>query len=153
MGRTLRGGVGRVRAAALGAAVGILMGAGGAGAAPWDARDVAAAESYRDAERERADRYRARAAQQEARVGKSVREPASTGESPTDRVETVAERGAVALWSWLAEAFLAEFDLAAIESAIASLRSGWAWWEEEASPRVRRIWEVLGSLEGGAAGS
>jgi hypothetical protein len=40
-------------------------------------------------------------------------------------------------------AFVAEFDRAAVESALAAARSGWTWWEDEASPRVHRIWDLL----------
>ena len=68
------------------AALGVVATLGlGAAGSPWRARDVAAAEQYREAERERAERYRRRVASGEARPARSrteTREPTQRRAAP-----------------------------------------------------------------------
>ena len=129
-------------------------------AAPWDPRDVAAAESYREAERERADRYRAKI----ARTPRSDAPSTPAARTPDDHGRAEAapgwlERAFEALRSTKPEperpkatrgvlsraldALLAEFDRDAIVGAWERAREGWRWWEHEGRPRAVRIWDFV----------
>ncbi|MDH3687791.1 MAG: hypothetical protein OEP95_16285 [Myxococcales bacterium] len=124
----------------------------GAPARPWDARDVAAAEGFRSAERERADRYRARiqtpVASERGRTA-SGREPAKAPKSPVAGRETPRSGGFVSkFFAGIVGAVVDEFDREAIESAARRVRTSLRWWQTEGSPRANRLLEWIADVAG-----
>jgi len=116
-----------------------------ASALTWDARDVAAADAYRSAERDRADRYRARIHASPPSGRESAPEPRPRVERPEPR----RSEGVVSkLIARAGGAVLEEFDREAIESAARRAHTSLRWWQSEGSPRASRALEWIADIVG-----
>lgn len=104
-----------------------------AGAARWDARDVAAAEQYRERERERARRYRSAVARDAAR------KPAPSAPSAEASRELEASTHARRDRSGWREAweFVAELDIPELSAWMESAERASARWQERLEPWLR----------------
>jgi hypothetical protein len=127
-----------VRTGVIAVVVGLLA-IGEAALAGWDPRDIAAAEGYQKAERERAERYRG-----------EVQSRAPTPAPPPRRAETrrpetraANRRGtpprshAEPGWlEWAISTVTGEFDRQALTGVVHEIEAWLSWWNEEAAPRI-----------------
>lgn len=137
--------------AVLAAGTGVFA-AGPAGAWPWRDEDVAAAERYREAERERALRYRSEVARGGASPRAAAGSRSERGAEPPRTVDSArrdapgadGSSGAVSPASrmarWLARAIAGiEIDGATLRRLGGELRTWIGWWREEGLPRWHAI--------------
>lgn len=126
---------------ALAGAAGFLAIGAASGTRPWDARDVAAAEEYRETERARAGRYRAQAANAAASSA-PVRAARTDQPTPEAARSKPAPRRQTADARWLERALapvLDEFDTEAISEMVDEVQGWVSWWNQEAAPRLRNL--------------
>ena len=102
----------------------------------WDPRDVAAADRYRDQERERAERYRAEVAGQPPSGADAVATAERVATRRTEREARRAERREAQRdwWGRAVDGVAGRIDGEAIEGWRERLEALGDWWREEAGP-------------------
>ena len=112
---------------------------GGAALAGWDPRDIAAAEGYQKAERERAERYRgevqgrAPTPAPPPRRAETRRPETRAAQQPGAPPRSQAEPG----WlEWAISTVTGEFDREALTEVLHEIEAWVGWWNEEAAPRI-----------------